>query len=102
MTNSTAAGQRPALRLRARQVLKTGVLRVVGFIVARPRLDAFLRRQIYRFPGVAGRARAAIARSRRASGQALPVILTEEADLTDSARQVLQALERAIDRTRHT
>lgn len=100
MTNSTAGGERPALKVQARRVLKSGVLRVVAFIVARPRLDAFLRRQIYRFPGIAGRARAAIARSRRPFGQALPVVLTEEADLTDSARQVLQALERAIDRTR--
>lgn len=100
MANDTAPV--PSLKLLARRALKTGALGVVGFIVARPRLDAFLRRQIYRFPGLAGRARAAIARSRRASGQALPVILTEEADLTDSARQVLQALERAIDNSRHT
>jgi hypothetical protein len=100
MANSTAPA--PALKLLARRVLKSGALGVVGFIVARPRLDAFQRRQIYRFPGLAGRARAAIARSRRASGQALPVIHTEEADLTDSARQVLQALERAIDNSRPT
>ena len=84
----------------ARRILKAGALRAVGFIVARPRLDAFLRRQIYRFPGLAGRARAAIARSRRADGQALPVILTEEADLCDSARQVLHDLQRAIDHAR--
>jgi hypothetical protein len=84
----------------ARRILKILALRAVGFIVARPRLDAFLRRQIYRFPGLAGRARAAIARSRRADGQALPVILTEEADLCDSARQVLHDLQRAIDHTR--
>lgn len=102
MADRTVPLQPPAAKRLARQLLKTGALRLVGFIVARPRLDAFLRRQIYRFPGLAGRARAAIARSRRASGQALPVILTEEADLTDSARQVLQALERAIDHTRPT
>jgi hypothetical protein len=102
MADRTVPLQPPAVKRLARQLLKTGALRLVGFIVARPRLDAFLRRQIYRFPGLAGRARAAIARSRRASGQALPVILTEEADLTDSARQVLQALERAIDHTRPT
>jgi hypothetical protein len=102
MTDSTVRGQAPAFKRRARQAFKTGVLRVVGFIVARPHLDAFLRRQIYRFPGIAGRARAAIARSRRPAGQGLAVILTEEADLTDGARQVLQALERAIDHNRPT
>jgi hypothetical protein len=81
----------------ARRVLKAGALRVVGFVVARPGLDGFLRRQIYRFPGLAGRVRAAIARSRRSTWQTLPVVLTDEADLTDSAREVLHDLRRAIE-----
>lgn len=84
------------------RLIKAAVLRLIGFIVARPRLDNFLRPQIYRFPGLAGRARAAIARSRRNHGQALPRVVTEEADLTDAARQVLQDLRRAIDDTRST
>lgn len=75
-------------------------MRLIRFIVARPRLDAWLRRQVYRFPGLAGRARAAIARTRRNPDQVLPVAVTEEADLTDNARQVLQDLRRAIDPSR--
>jgi hypothetical protein len=82
-----------------RGLLKAQALRLVEFIVARPELDAFLRRQIYRFPGMAGRARAAVARSRRAQ-QNLPSEVNEEADLTDAARQVLQDLVRAIDHRR--
>lgn len=81
----------------ARRVLKAGALRMVGFVLARPGLDGFLRRQIYRFPGIAGRVRAALARSRRATWQTLPVVLTDEADLTDSAREVLHDLRRALD-----
>ena len=83
-----------------RQLVKKAALRAVAFIVARPRLDDFLRRQIYRFPGIAGRVRAAVAHSRRADWQALPVLLSDEAELTDSARQVLGDLRRAIDHTR--
>ena len=83
-----------------RQLVKKAALRAVALIVARPRLDDFLRRQIYRFPGLAGRVRAAVAHSRRADWQSLPVPLADEAELTDSARQVLRDLRRAIDRTR--
>ena len=83
-----------------RQFVKKIALRAVAFIVARPRLDDFLRRQIYRFPGLAGRVRAAVAHSRRADWQSLPVVLSDEAELTDSARQILQDLRRAIDHTR--
>lgn len=83
-----------------RQFVKTIALRAVAFIVARPRLDDFLRRQIYRFPSLAGRVRAAVAHSRRADWQSLPVVLSDEAELTDAARQVLQDLRRAIDHTR--
>ena len=79
-----------------RQLVKRGALRAVAFIVARPRLDDFLRRQIYRFPGLAGRVRAAVALSRRADWQSLPVLLSDEAELTDSAREVLHDLRRAI------
>ena len=84
----------------ARRLVKRTALAVINFIVARPALDAFLRRQIYRFPGLAGRARAAIARSRRIHSQALPPVLTEEADLTDHARQILRDLARAIEHPR--
>ena len=101
---SSRAPARISFRTRAgalaRRVAKASVMRLIRFIVARPRLDALLRRQVYRFPGIAGRARAAIARSRRPPGQALPVTVTEEADLTDNARQVLQDLRRAIDSAR--
>ena len=81
----------------ARRLAKRGALAMIGFIVARPALDAFLRRQVYRFPGLAGRARAAIARSRRRDGQALPTLATDEAQLTDNARQLLRDLARTLD-----
>jgi len=84
----------------ARQFAKKAALRAIAFVVARPRLDDFLRRQIYRFPGLAGRVRAAVAHSRRADWQRLPVLLNDEAELTDSAREVLRDLRRAIDHTR--
>jgi hypothetical protein len=82
----------------AGRLVRRSALAVIGFIVARPALDAFLRRQVYRFPGVAGRARAAIARSRRRSGQALPTLSTDETQLTDNARQILRDLARTLDR----
>jgi hypothetical protein len=84
----------------ARQFAKKAALRAVAFVVARPRLDDFLRRQIYRFPGLAGRVRAAVAHSRRTDWQRLPVLLNDEAELTDSAREVLRDLRRAVDHTR--
>jgi len=84
----------------ARQAVKAAALRTVAFVVARPRLDGFLRRQLFRFPGLAGRLRAAVARSRRADWQALPALPIEEADLTDPARQVLHDLRRALEHTR--
>jgi hypothetical protein len=84
----------------ARRLARRGALALIGFIVARPALDAFLRRQIYRFPGLAGQARAAIARSRRRVGQALPTLATDEAQLSDNARQVLRDLARTFDHHR--
>lgn len=86
--------------LGAKQFVKRAALRAVAFVVARPRLDDFLRRQIYRFPGLAGRVRAVVAHSRRADWQSLPAVLSDEAELTDNARQVLRDLRRAIDHTR--
>jgi hypothetical protein len=80
-----------------RRLVKKVALRAVAFVVARPRLDDFLRRQFYRFPGLAGRVRGAIAHSRRADWQSLPVVLANEAELTEGARQVLHDLRRAID-----
>jgi len=80
-----------------RQFVKKIALGAVAFIVARPRLDNFLRRQIYRFPGLAGRARGAIAHARRADWQSLPAVLSDETELTEGARQVLHDLRRAID-----
>ena len=82
-----------------RRAIKAAALHAVGFIVSRPGLDAFLRRQIYRFPGLAGRARAAVARSRRA-GQNLAADVTDAADLSEPARQILRDLERAIAHAR--
>lgn len=82
--------------------MKRIALGAVAFIVARPRLDDFLRRQIYRFPGIAGRVRGAIAHSRRADWQSLPVPLSDEAELTEGARQVLRDLRRAIDNQTRT
>lgn len=84
----------------AGRIVKRGALAIIGFIVARPALDAFLRRQIYRFPGLAGRARATIARSRRRSGQALPSMATDAAHLSDNARQILRDLGQATDQHR--
>jgi len=81
-----------------RRLVKAGADRILWFIVSRPALDAFLRRQLYRFPGLAGRLRMAVARSRRPL-QNLPLVLAEEADLTDSARLVLQDLVRATGRS---
>ena len=82
-----------------RGLLKRSALRMVEFVVARPALDAFLRRQVYRFPGMAGRARAAVARSRRAEQNLLSDVI-DEADLTEHARQVLHDLHRASARAR--
>ncbi len=84
-----------------RQFVKAGGLRAVAFIVARPGLDEFLRRQIYRFPMLAGRVRAAVANSRRADWQSLPVLLADEAELSENARQVLHDLRRSLEHT-HT
>ncbi len=89
-----------SLKRAASRIFKNAALRAVAFVIARPRLDNFLRRQLFRFPGLAGRVRAAVARSRRADWQVLPTPLADEADLTDAARQVLYDLRRAIDRNR--
>ena len=89
------------IRRAARRVVKAAALRAAAFVLARPRLDGFLRRQLFRFPGLAGRVRAALARSRRADWQTLPTLPTDEAELTDSARQVLHDLRRAIEHTRY-
>lgn len=84
------------------RAVKAMALRAAGFVIARPRLDAFLRRQLFRFPGLAGRARAALARSRRTDWQSLPPVASDQAELTDTARQVLDDLQRAIARKRHS
>ena len=82
-------------------LLKAVASRLVGFVLARPALDAFLRRQVYRFPGLAGRVRAGVARSRRAQ-QNRQSDITNEADLTEHARQVLRDLTRAAGRPRQS
>ena len=97
---SPAPAAPPAVKHSVRLAVRSVALRAVAFVVARPRLDAFLRRQLFRFPGLAGRVRAAVARSRRADWQALPTPLADEADLTDAGRQVLHDLRRAIARNR--
>ena len=100
MTKNASSPPPLTFKRAARRVVKTAALRAVAFVVARPRLDGFLRRQLFRFPGLAGRVRAAVARSRRADWQVLPTPGADEADLTDAARQVLHDLRRAIDRNR--
>lgn len=99
-TSPAASAASLTMKSAARRAAKNAAQRAIAFILARPRLDAFLRRQIFRFPGLAGRVRAAIARSRRSDWQPLPTPLADEADLTDAARQVLHDLQRAIGRTR--
>jgi hypothetical protein len=83
------------------RVIKASANRVIEFIVSRPELDAFLRRQIFRFPGIAGRIRAIVSRSRR-THQPAPSAVTSEADLTDAARQVLRDLTHALDHRRQS
>jgi len=90
----------PGLKGAVRRFAKRAALGAVAYIVARPRLDDFLRRQIYRFPALAGRVRASVAQSRRSDWQTLPVPLADEAELSDGARQVLRDLQRAIERAR--
>jgi hypothetical protein len=82
-----------------RSLVKRTALGMVGFVVARPALDAFLRRQVFRFPALAGMIRTTIARTRRAQ-QTLPSVVVHEADLTDDARQVLHDLVRSIKHAR--
>ena len=100
MTQDPSSPAPLTVKRAARRAVKTAALRAVAFVVARPRLDGFLRRQLFRFPGLAGRVRAAVARSRRADWQALPTPVADEAELTDAARQVLHDLRRAIDHPR--
>lgn len=88
-------------RALARSVVKAAAARLVGFIVARPALDAFLRRQVYRFPGLAGRVRMAVSRARRVQPPA-QTLVTDEADLTDAGRRVLRDLARACDHPRQS
>jgi hypothetical protein len=78
----------------ARALIKASALQMVGFIVARPRLEAYLRRQMFRFPGLASHVRAAVTRSRRAH-QNMASGITGDDDLTDHARLVLHDLARA-------
>jgi hypothetical protein len=86
---------------RLRGLVKSIAARLLGFVVARPALDAFLRRQVYRFPGLAGRVRAAVARSRRGQQNGQSDIL-DEADLTEEARAVLRELLHAVARARQS
>lgn len=85
----------------ARRVIKAGTIRLIGFVVSRPSLNAFLRRQMYRFPGLAGQVRMAVSRSRRAH-QTVPSMVTDEADLTDAAHLVLRDLTYALDHPRQS
>ena len=101
MTQDSSPPAAPrSLKRVARQTVKAAALRTIAFVIARPRLDGFLRRQLFRFPGLAGQVRAAVARSRRADWRPLPTPVADEAELTDAARQVLHDLRRAIGRTR--
>jgi hypothetical protein len=84
----------------ARKLFKKGAMGLVGFVVARPGLDTFLRQQLFRFPRLAGRARALITRTRRIELRQLPAPVVDEAELTDPARQVLHDLRQALARSR--
>lgn len=75
------------------------MLGAVAFVVARPRVDGFLRRQVYRFPALARRVRAAVAQSRRSAWQSPPTVPADETELTDDARQIVRDLRRAAGRT---
>ena len=99
---SAAPVRNQAARLKRlpRHLIKQAALGAVRFIVSRPQLDDFLRRQIYRFPGIAGQIRAAVAYSRRSDWQSLPPVLSDEAELSADAHQVLRDLIRVADRTR--
>jgi hypothetical protein len=85
----------------ARRVVKAGAVYLIGFVVSRPALNAFLRRQMYRFPGLAARVRMAVSRSRRAH-QPMASVITDEADLTDAARLVLRDLTHALEHRRQS
>jgi hypothetical protein len=83
------------LRLGARRALKAAF----GFVLARPALSFFLRRQLYRFPTLANRLRAIAIRSRQPHS---PPPLPDDAPLPDRAQQVLRDLQRAIDQARRS
>lgn len=92
---NTGPGARSTLRLTARRVVKAAF----GFVLARPALSLFLRRQLYRFPSLANRLRAMAIRSRQP--HSIPP-LPDDAALPDRAQQVLRDLQRAIDQARRS
>lgn len=71
--------------------------RALAFVVARPRLDFFLRRQIARMPGVANRMRRLAARTRQQAFDLPPIpVLSDDKQLSEPARQVLRDLRQAM------
>jgi hypothetical protein len=85
--------------LGARRALKATLKAAFGFVLARPRLSFFLRRQLYRFPTLANRLRAIAIRARQPH---FPPPLPDDAPLPDRAQQVLRDLQRAIDQARRS
>jgi hypothetical protein len=88
-------GARSTLRRAARRALKAAF----GFVLARPALSFFLRRQLYRFPTLANRLRAMAIRSRQRHSPPPP---PDDAPLPDRAQHVLRDLQRAIDQARRS
>lgn len=69
--------------------------RAIGMVRARPALDFFVRRQVSRFPGLARRLRAIVARSRRPQWQQPAALAVgDDGALSEAARLVLQDLRR--------
>lgn len=74
-------------------------LRAIGFVVARPKLDYFLRQRIFRHAALASFLRRTAARSRQQGWRLSDTpVLSEDAQLPDSAKEVLQDLRQAIQR----
>ena len=71
--------------------------RAIIFVVARPQLSFFLRRQLGRFPALAYRLRTVVARTRHIGWQPpATVVLSDDGVLSEPAREVLQDLRRAL------
>ena len=76
--------------------------RAIIFVVARPQLNFFLRRQISRFPAIAYHLRGVVARTRHIGWQPpIAVVLSDDGALSEPAREVLEDLRRALKNAQH-